>query len=249
MDFFELVEISTHAMEQTNPTSVEKLQMVGRYLQLEEGQRVVDFGCGYGRALALWAEDFKIEGLGIEIHTYLCQQAQARIAQAGLKERVRIICQNPLTYAVEPAAFDVAVCLGATFIWGGFHQALRQIKKALKPGGRMILGEPYYNQEVVPEELIKYEGDIHPEFELLQISREEGFEVEWGARASQDDWDRYVSGSWGSLLRWIEENPDHPEHAYVRDYLHRHQDIYFRYQRQYEGWGIYLLKSKLLSDF
>jgi hypothetical protein len=77
----------------------------------------------------------------------------------------------------------------------------------------------------------------------MRITRAGGFDVEFVVRASQDDWDRYVSASWYSLLRWIEENPDHPERKYVIDHLNKKQDIYNRYQREYEGWVLYILNQ------
>ena len=58
---------------------------------------------------------------------------------------------------------------------------------------------------------------------------------------SRDDWDRYESGNWVGLLRWIEENRNHPERQAVIDRLHNSQDEYFRYGRQYFGWAIYVL--------
>jgi SAM-dependent methyltransferase len=242
MDFFELVEISTRHLELTTPAAQEKLWSIGHYLGLSAETRVIDFGCGYGRTLALWAKDFGISGIGVDLHAFLCQRARERMSQAGLAEKIEIVCANALEYNFEPGGFDVVVCLGATFIWGGYHQALRRLKSALRESGKIVVGEPYFTQEKSPVELVKFEGDLHTEYQLLQISREAGLEVEFVVRASRDDWDRYVSASWYGLLRWISENPTHPERQYVIDYLHKRQDMYTRYQSEYEGWAIFVLK-------
>jgi SAM-dependent methyltransferase len=242
MDFFELVEISTRHLELTTPATQEKLSSIGRYLELNAERRIIDFGCGYGTVLALWATDFDISGIGVDHNAYLCQRAQERIDQSGLADKIEIVCANALEYSFELGGFDVAVCLGATFIWGGFHQALRRLKSALRESGKIVVGEPYFTQEKVPGELVKFEGDLHTEYQLIQITREVGLDVEFVVRASRDDWDRYVSESWVGLLRWIAENPNHPERQYVIDYLHKNQDMYTRYQREYEGWAIYVLK-------
>ena len=82
---------------------------------------------------------------------------------------------------------------------------------------------------------------FHTEYELLQITREEGFDLEYVVRASHDDWDRYETGNWYGLIRWIEENPDHPERQDVIDHLHKAQDEYLRYGREYLGWAMYIL--------
>ena len=241
MDFFELTQISTQHLELTSPAAPEKLWAIGQYLGLDATKKLIDFGCGYGRALELWAKNFGISGIGIDIHSFLCKQAEARIAKSALTGQVEIVCANAADYQFEPLAFDVAVCLGASFIWGGFRKAVKEMQKTLKDGGKILVGEPYYVEEKIPSELRKFEGDLHTEFELLQISREEGFDVEFVVRASRDDWDRYVSANWYGLLRWIDENPAHPDHGYVIGHLHKIQDMYFKYQKKYEGWAIYIL--------
>ena len=110
--------------------------------------------------------------------------------------------------------------------------------------GKIVIGEPYYTKEDVPGELVKFEGDLNNEFELMGFTREEGFEVEFVLHASRDDWDRYVSAGWYGLLQWIDTNPDHPERNYVINYLQKRQDMYFRYQREYEGWVMYILNQR-----
>jgi len=186
-----------------------------------------------GRTLELWAKNFGIHGLGIEIHSFLCRQAQKRIVNAGLHGQAEIIHANPSMYLFDPNMYDIASCLGASFVWGGFQQALQGMKKSFKTKGKIIVGEPYYIQENVPESLIKFDR-------LIQISRNEGFDVEFVVRASRDDRDRYVSSIWYSLLQWRDKNKNHPELHYVIDYLHKSQDTYFRYQITFEGWAIYI---------
>jgi len=249
MDYFELVEISTQHLELTSPAAPEKLWTIGHYLGLNSEKRVIDFGCGYGQALTLWAEDFGISGVGVDIHQFLCKRATERVAARALTELVEIVCSNAADYEFEAHSFDIASCLGASFIWGGYRQAIRKMKIALCSGGKIVVGEPYYTHGKIPSKLIKYEGDLHTEFELMQITREEGFEIEFVVRASGDDWDRYVSSSWYGLLRWIDENPDHIERQYVIDYLHKSQDMYLKYQRKYEGWALYILNPREYLGF
>jgi SAM-dependent methyltransferase len=242
MDYFELVEISTHHLELNTPAAPEKIWSIGHYLGLDNSQRVIDFGCGYGRVLELWGKDFGVCGVGIDIHAFMCRRAIDRLHRAGLSEKMNVVCTNPIEYDFQENIYDVASCLAATFIWGGFSKALMKMRNAIKPTGKMIVGEPYFTQEKVPQELVKFEGDLHTEFQIIEIAREMGFDVEFVVRASRDDLDRFVSASWFGLLSWLDENQGHPEKDYVRDYLQKNQDMYFRYQRTYEGWAIYILK-------
>lgn len=86
-----------------------------------------------------------------------------------------------------------------------------------------------------------HEPQILTEKELFDFSREEGFEIEYVLRSSTDDWDRYEADNWYGLVRWIEENPDHPELQEVIDHLHKVQDEYATFGREYFGWALYIL--------
>jgi len=67
MDFFDLMSISHRYMEILNPSTSEKIIKLGKLLKLKEGNRVIDFGCGCAEPLIIWAEEFGITGIGIDI--------------------------------------------------------------------------------------------------------------------------------------------------------------------------------------
>ena len=115
------------------------------------------------------------------------------------------------------------------------------MKRAIHSRGRLVIGEPYWLADTVPPEYAKREQEVYTEHELLHIAREEGFDFEYVVRASHDDWDRYEADNWHGLIRWIEENPDHPERQEVVDHLHRIQDEYLGWGREYMGWAMYVL--------
>jgi len=58
------------------------------------------------------------------------------------------------------------------------------------------------------------------------------------------DWDRYEADNWHGLIRWLEENPDHPERGEVVEHLQKSQDEYLRYGREYLGWAMYVLAPR-----
>lgn len=241
MDFFDLVNISETDMELVNPSTPEKIIRAGSALHLEHGDRVIDFGCGYGEVLALWAEKFGISGTGIELREHACHRAVTKMIDRGLAERIEIVCGNAADYLFTPHSFDAAICLGASFIWGGFQGTIQAIEKAVRSGGRLAIGEPYWLSESVPQECKSTEPSVGHEVELLAIARQEGFDIEYVIRASQDDWDGYEAGNWQALVRWIAENPDHPERQEVIDHLHNDQAQYFKWNRPFLGWAIYIL--------
>jgi ubiquinone/menaquinone biosynthesis C-methylase UbiE len=241
MNFLELKDISERYLEEINPISAEKILTIGRIAGLSPGQRVIDFGCGFGEPLRLWVESYGISGVGIDIRAYACQRARQKMLEHGLNERIQIVQANGAEYQFEPGSFDLAACVGATFIWDGYREALQKLRQAIHPQGKLIVGEAYWNQSTVPPQFAQNQKDIITETQILEITHQEGFDVEYVVRASHDDWDRYEAGNWLGLLRWIEENPGAPNLQEVIDHLHESQDEYFRYGREYFGWALYLL--------
>jgi SAM-dependent methyltransferase len=244
MDFLDLVTIAEQGMELVNPTTPEKVVALGETLHLREGSRVIDFGCGYAEPLALWAERFGIVGTGIELREAACLRARRKLEARGLSDRIEIVCADAAAYRFEPGAFDAATCLGATFIWGGYRETIRAIRRAIAEGGRLGIGEPSWLSDRVPKVFAEQERSVQFERDLLEITREEGFELESIFRSSRDDWDRYESSNWRGLIRWIEEHRGHPDRPAVMAHLRERQEEYITYGREHLGWAMYALAPR-----
>ncbi len=242
MNFLDLKDIAEQFMTLVNPIAPEKVTRAGEMAGLRPGRRVIDFGAGYAEPLALWGLAFGIQGVGIEIRPAACERARQRLAELGLSDHFTIVCQSAATYPVAAGAYDVATCLGASFIWGGFQPAVRALRRAIHAQGRVIIGEPYWLHSLAPPAYIRQESSFHTEAELYQIIRQQGFELAYVVRASHDDWDRYEADNWRGLLAWLEANPEHPERAEVWAHLHHSQTEYIQYAREHCGWALYVLQ-------
>jgi SAM-dependent methyltransferase len=242
MEFFKLMDISHKYLEILNPTSREKILAVGDVLNLNADSRVIDFGCGKGELLALWAEKFGISGTGVDISEQFCERAIHNIKERGLDNRIEIVLANGREYTTDET-YDAGLCIGATFIWGSFRETIQALKKYVKPNGKLAIGEPCWLKKDIPQDYLDNgapPGTLY-EHEILQISHSERYDIEYMVRASIDDWDRYNAGNWRGLVRWLSDNPEHPERQDVIDRLRKNQDDYLRYEREYLGWAIYVL--------
>lgn len=240
MNFLDLKDIAERFMEIVNPSSAEKMLKVGEIAGLKPGDRVMDYGCGFGETLALWAEHFGVGGVGVDIRPYAATRAREKMARLGFADRIEIVCGSATDYPAEPHHFDAAACIGATFAFGGYRETIRALKQVTKPGANLILGEPYWRNFLVPAEFAATEH-FHTEAELVKITHEEGYAFKGILRSSEDDWDRYESGNWFGLIEWLKENPGHPNEAEVRQHLLESQQEYFRFGRANIGWGMVVL--------
>lgn len=241
MEFLDLMSISHRYMEILNPSSSEKIIQLGKLLKLKRGNRVIDFGCGCAEPLALWAEEFGITGIGIDISEDFCDRARKKLTVKGLSDRIKIICSPVREYELENGAFDAATCIGATFAFGGFKQTINAMKRAIHPSGRLGIGDTHWLNTQIHPEYAQKQTTTYTEAELVRFTREEGFELECIIRSNRDDWDRYISDNWYGLLRWLEENPKHPDYEQVFTHFRQDQDDYLRFQSQYMGWAMYCL--------
>ncbi len=223
MDLLELVDILAlgSTEQKTSYATPLKLLALGKVMGLDRDTRVIDYGCGRGEALILWATYFGITGIGVEKSERFCDIAAARIQDKGLAGQVQVVCADAATYPIEEHAYDVACCIGAPFIWGGFGPTLRVLKQVAKPDGQIVVGDLYYTQRDVPPELLAFESEGHTELELLHMMHEEGLALKQIFRASSDDRDWYTA-------RWSQHG----------------QEMYLKYMRAYHGWAMYLMQPE-----
>lgn len=203
---------------------------------------MIDYGSGCGEPLALWGKEYGITGVGVDVSADFCDRATKKLQAERLSDRIEILCSKGADYPLEEGRFDVAACIGATFIFGGYRETVQALKRAIHSKGRLGIGEAYWVSDTVPPEYTQNQLNVGTEIELLRVTREEGFEIEYVIRASRDEWDTYYSENWYALLRWLEENPSHPDRRQVFEHLRHSQDEYFRYEKPYMGWAMYVLK-------
>jgi ubiquinone/menaquinone biosynthesis C-methylase UbiE len=240
MEWYKLYDIAERYMELINPTSPEKVIEAGKHLGLKKGSRLIDFGCGFAEPLALWAEHFGITGIGIDFREYAVQRARQKLIDRGFADEIEIVLGKGSEYKFEKHGFDVAVCLGASFVWDGYRSTIQAMRDAIKPAGTLLIAEPYLKTDNVPDDYPEKEN-VHTEAELMKIANEEGFDIAYLIRSSDDDWAHYEATNWEGLIAWLEENPDHPEKQQVIDWYRKTQDEYLRYGREYLGFAIYIL--------
>ena len=54
--------------------------------------------------------------------------------------------------AFEPEAYDAALCLGASFVFGGLADTVDALAPAVRPGGHVAVGEPFWRRLPLPED-------------------------------------------------------------------------------------------------
>jgi len=230
--------------ELQNPTSLEKIRELGERLDLGPDSRVLDIASGKGGPALLLAETFGCRLTCVERAPEFVAAARERTANAGLEDRIEIVEADAATY--EPARYDAALCLGASFAYGGLVPTLERLRTAAP---LLAVGEPYWREWPLPanpdlsEEERVAEEEFLPLPETVERAESAGVRVVSLIASSQDDWDRYESLHWLALDEWLAANPDHPQADEFRARGAAHRGRYLAWERAVLGWAIFVCRS------
>jgi SAM-dependent methyltransferase len=213
-----------------NPTSPEKIRLLGEWLRLGPETRVLDIACGRGGPAVLLASTFGCRITGVERASEFVATARERIAAAGMEDLVEIFESDGRNFPLEPGAWDAALCLGATFVWDDLDGTLSALVPAVRPGGHVVVGEPYWRIEPT--------GDGMGYVSLVETAAKvEGHVVTLTGLigSSTDDWDRYESLHWRATEDWLAENDDDE----IRRANEEHKRRYLE-RRDALGWAMFV---------
>jgi SAM-dependent methyltransferase len=229
-----------------NPTSEAKTDEFVGLLPLKPGARVLDIASGKGEQLLRIVERHNATGVGIDISPYETKNANRKAAERKLSDRVEFIEGDGAKYDAEPNSFDLTMCLGASWVWGGHLGTIEAFKKIVKPGGLIVLGEPFKLKDPDPGYI-----DAEPDFSKSMVTHAENVEIAQGAGltllysivSDHNDWDRYEGLRIRAAELHAEENPDDPDVPEILEKQRQSSDIYLKYGRDTVGWAIYIFRA------
>jgi arsenite methyltransferase len=110
-------------------------------LTLQPGERVVDVGAGPGFLVAEMAEQVGPGGhiTGLDIADSMVALAQRRCAQEPIASRTTIVKGDATALPFPDASFDVGVSTQVYEYVPDITQALAELHRVLRPGGRVLI--------------------------------------------------------------------------------------------------------------
>ncbi len=129
-----------HGAKTLEEAQEEKLETVARKLELKEGDRVLDVGCGWGGFPLHAATVHGANVVGITLSPPQAEKARQRAEAAGVGDRVDIRVMDYRDIASTGEKFDAIASIGMVEHVGSanievYAQTLAQV---LEPGGRLL---------------------------------------------------------------------------------------------------------------
>jgi len=130
------------------PNTIEHAELV----TLEPQMRVLDIGCGIGGPARYYANAFGCKVTGIDLTPEYVDVAAMLTERCGLCDHVDFRVANATDLPFEDAEFDMVWCLNVTMNIEDRAGLYGEIRRVLKPGGKLGLseigqgpgGDPYY---------------------------------------------------------------------------------------------------------
>ncbi|MFB6554853.1 SAM-dependent methyltransferase [Streptomyces sp. NPDC056405] len=188
---------------------------------------VLDIGCGWGELLLRVLESVPgSTGVGLDINAEDLARGRGLARERGLAERVELVEESALGTSHGPV--DVVLCLGAGQALCDPEQpydpgvVLRELRRLVRPGGCVVLGEGFWERSPTDVELAAmwpgaHAGDHLRLGPLVDLAVESGFRPAWIESASREEWEEFESGYRHDTELWLAGHPDHALAAETRD--------------------------------
>lgn len=152
----------THIGTSLFEAQVAKVDHILEKLQLKEGMKLLDIGCGWGFLLKRAAERYGVQGVGITLSEEQYRRFSQDIQEGRLQEMLEVHQMDYRELAKCGMKFDRVVSVGMLehVGRGNYGRFLASVDEVLKPGGLFLLhyisalkehsGDPFIRKYIFP---------------------------------------------------------------------------------------------------
>ncbi|MFI2431465.1 SAM-dependent methyltransferase [Streptomyces sp. NPDC018693] len=222
------------------PLSEARADAIVRRLAAGAPRTVLDIGCGWGELMLRVLDAVpQARGTGLDLNAEDLERGRRAAEARGLAGRVEFVEESATGTGRGPA--DLVLCVGASQALvtaeppAHISQALRELRRLVADGGRVLLGEGFWERTPTPDELSgMWPGASAADHvglgRLLDLAVEAGFRPEWTETANRDEWEQFESAYQADTEVWLAGHPDHPLALETRERLNNHRARWMTYR-------------------
>ncbi|MFD9308049.1 SAM-dependent methyltransferase [Streptomyces sp. NPDC060048] len=208
-------------------------------------ERVLDLGCGGGewllRALATRPH---LRAEGVDISEDALAEARQAASRAGVQERL-VLHRRPAADFVSAQSFGLVLSVGATHAFGGLLPTLAAAREHLAPGGRVLIGEGFWDR-TPSQEAVEMLGELTDLATTVDRVVADGWTPVYGHVSTRRELDDYEWACWGSLASWALDHPGDPDSAHALATATTRRAEWLSAYR--DAWGFVSLVLRQTSD-
>jgi cyclopropane-fatty-acyl-phospholipid synthase len=152
----------------------DKLDLICRKLHLRPGSRLLDVGCGWGSLILHAAQYHGVAATGVTISARQHEFVQARIAELGLADRVRVLLQDYREISEAPFDAVASIEMGEHVGDRNYPTYCAALHRFARPGGRVLL-QQMSRESTAPGGGAFIENYIAPDMTMRPLNRTLGF--------------------------------------------------------------------------
>jgi SAM-dependent methyltransferase len=243
MDIWKYYHVTHRYHVVCNPILPEKFERVCGFLG--PGGRVIDIACGKGEMMIRLAELYGISGIGVDLSPYCIEDCLEKKRRRAPEADIKFLLIDGAQYRPENQ-FDIAICLGASFVYGGYGEALKALRSMVVPGGLLVTGEPFWIKDP-DQEYLRLTSTNKDEYASgfsgnVFIGEAQGLHCIHAIESSLDDWDNYETLQWMAVEKRSREEPNDPDLTELLARKAKEKEYYLRWERGVLGWGVYIFR-------
>lgn len=169
--------------EELHPGGATTTRRALEMAELNGGEHLLDVASGSGDSALLAARELGASAVGVEYGADAVGEAIEAAAAAGLGARVSFVQGDAEALPVDDSSFDVALCECSLCTFPDQARAVAELRRALRPGGRLALSDVIVEPGRLPDELrgglatIACVGSALPVTGYEQLLADAGFEA------------------------------------------------------------------------
>ncbi|MFD4859899.1 SAM-dependent methyltransferase [Streptomyces atratus] len=208
-------------------------------------ERVLDLGCGGGEWLLRALNTHpNLLAEGVDTSEHALRQAREAASRLGVHTRLALHHQEAADFR-STYSFDLVLSVGATHAFGGLLPTLAAARKHLAPGGRVLIGEGFWEREPSPEAVEMF-GDLTDLATTVDRVVADGWTPVHGHISTRRELDDYEWACWGALASWALDHPADPDSSHVLETADIRRTEWLRVYR--DMWGFVGLVLRRTSD-
>lgn len=125
-----------------------------------DGHKVLDIGCGTGKAGCRIAQEFNCQVLGVSPSTACINKASALAATLELSDSAKFLPGDGTQLQFQDASFDLVWVMESSHLMDDKQALLRECARVLKPGGRVVLCDVMLQAKLTLPQVIAHRDEF-----------------------------------------------------------------------------------------